>query len=389
MFASIQTFFLQIEAFGLLSSLPSYSPAEAQVTAIPRANGSYGVGSNAVNFTDYSRVDPFSPNRQQRSVVVSAFYPAAPIETCHEKVVDYMPPRTALFEDETYSQYGIPNGTFESLKLSQCDHDSQTIDKIEKYPLVMFSPGLGVSRLLYSAVAQSVASHGFVVVTVDHPYDASVVEFPDGTLVLGANITTDAEIELTLSTRVEDVSFILDQLSLVSSTRRLLPFATTSLNTQKVPIYGHSLGGATAAAVTMNDSRIAGSVDMDGTLFGPVVKRGFSAPFMIFEHEQNNTSQPSWNETWSHLPGWKLELELAGSEHGTFIDFPIIVKSLGLTKYLPPKAVALIGTIDGARALDIISAYLRAFLRFALSGATSPLLQGPVEDYPEVTIVAR
>lgn len=45
----------------------------------------------------------------------------------------------------------------------------------------MFSPGLSASRLLYSAQARALASYGYIVITLDHPYDALFVEFPDGT----------------------------------------------------------------------------------------------------------------------------------------------------------------------------------------------------------------
>ena len=76
----------------------------------------------------------------------------------------------------------------------------------------MFSPGAGTSRLYYGALAQSLASSGYAV-TIDHPYDADVVEFLDGTLVFNANITSDIlSLGKTVSTRVSDASFALTQL---------------------------------------------------------------------------------------------------------------------------------------------------------------------------------
>lgn len=45
-------------------------------------------------------------------------------------------------------------------------------------------------------MAQSLASEGYVVVTIDHPYDADVVEFPDGSYVLAANISSDDDAAL-------------------------------------------------------------------------------------------------------------------------------------------------------------------------------------------------
>lgn len=70
----------------------------------------------------------------------------------------YMNPITATFEDEEYAPVGVPAGAFGSLTLQSCkpcpaSNPSRRI-KASNYPLVLFSPGLGNSRLLYSAIAQ-------------------------------------------------------------------------------------------------------------------------------------------------------------------------------------------------------------------------------------------
>lgn len=58
------------------------------------------------------------------------------------------------------------------------------------FPVILFSPGAGTPRFYYGALAQSLASSGYAVVTTDHRYDADVVEFPDGILGFNANIWT-------------------------------------------------------------------------------------------------------------------------------------------------------------------------------------------------------
>ena len=52
------------------------------------------------------------------------------------------------------------------------------------WPVVLFSPGFGVERGLYASLTEDLASHGYVVVAIDHPGDAEIVEFPDGHLVV-------------------------------------------------------------------------------------------------------------------------------------------------------------------------------------------------------------
>lgn len=81
----------------------------------------------------------------------------------------------------------------------------------------MFSPGAGTPRLYYGALAQSLARSGYAVITIDHPYDADVVEFPDGTLVFNTNITLDIpSLKKVVLTRVSDASFVLTQLGQLS-----------------------------------------------------------------------------------------------------------------------------------------------------------------------------
>jgi pimeloyl-ACP methyl ester carboxylesterase len=373
----------------LLGFLLFTTTARASVI-IPKPSGPYGVSLRTMELTDSQRLDPFSPRTHVRNVMISAFYPGVSANQCSTRFVDYMPPATAAIEDQYYSQYGLPNGTFESLKLSLCKESVHTTERIQDFPIILFSPGLGNSRLLYSALAQYIASFGYLVVSIDHPYDANVVEYPDGTLILGANISTGAQIELAVETRAQDVSFILDQLSSVSTVQRLFPSIKGALKTHKVAMYGHSLGGATAAVVMLNDSRIIGGANLDGSFFGPILRHSLSRPFLIFGHEgKNQSTDASWNVTWSQLHGWKIELMLHGAQHATFSDLPLLAEILGLDRMLPPEAELLLGSIDGARALDILSKYLRAFFKFVQKGISSPLLQGPDKGYPEVSIVAR
>ena len=360
----------------------------AAAATIPPHNGTYGVNLNTVKLTDTSRLDPFAPIPENRSVMISLFYPVAPINCCQVQLVEYMPVATAAIEDQSYSSYGVPNGTFESLNLSLCSPSSRSTPS-ENFPVVLFSPGLGNSRLLYNAIAQSVASHGFIVVTMDHPYDADVVEYPDGTLISAANISTDAQIILDVETRAKDASFVLDTLSNASAVGHLIPSLQTALNTKRAAMFGHSLGGATAATAMMNDSRIVVGANLDGTFFGSVIENGVCDPLLLFGHEgKNQSTDPTWGEIWLHLGHGRLELMLNGAQHGTFTDFPLLLEVLGMTNELPGVA-DLIGTLSGPRALEVITAHVVAFFHSVLERRESPLLEGPSPKFPENEIIAQ
>lgn len=232
----------------------------------------------------------------------------------------------------------------------------------------------------------SLASTGYVVVTVDHPYDADIVTFPDNSTILAANITTEAQIVEDLYVRVQDISFVLDQLSLPSTILRLLPDLGSGIDVSKVGVFGHSLGGATAAQVMLSDHRFVGGINLDGTFFGSVVERGLDKPFVLFAHTGKNlTTDASWATLWPNLRGFKRELILNGSTHGTFTDLPEIADLIGLREKFPQQVAELLGSTPGERASQIIATYVSSFFGFVLKGEKGELFDGPSKDFPEVT----
>lgn len=50
------------------------------------------------------------------------------------------------------------------------------------WPVVLYSPGAGHDRTWSTIGEEDLASRGYVVVAIDHTYDASEVEFPSGRL---------------------------------------------------------------------------------------------------------------------------------------------------------------------------------------------------------------
>jgi pimeloyl-ACP methyl ester carboxylesterase len=352
-------------------------------SVIPHPNGTYSVALHTAKLTDKNRQHPYNKS-QHRSVMLSAFFPAGLLASCTPKVVQYMPSATSQIQDSVYAPYGIPTGTFESLHLSICKTPRHT----RSHPLILFSPGLGNSRLLYSTLAQSIASHGYTVVTIDHPYDASVVEYPDGTLTLGADIETDAQIQQALDVRVQDVHFVLDALSTLAGVRRLIPSAKTPLNNTHALIAGHSLGGATAAQAMLTEPRLVGGVNLDGTFFGSVLETGLQRPFLLFGHEgKNQSTDASWASMWNGLRGWRKELELTGSTHATFTDLPVLVDVLGF-RAVVQGVDTVVGVIAGERARTVISVFVAAFAGFVRGMGGEGLLDGVGGSYPEVSVVA-
>jgi dienelactone hydrolase len=346
--------------------------------------GPYDVFYNTAKMIDNTRVDPFDPEHGKRAVMTSIFAPT------HCKVepeeMNYLPAATAEYYSDLFSAYGLPNGSLQSIYLQTCPVPSW--ENRILFPVVIFSPALGMTRLFYNAIARSVASFGYIVLSIDHPYDAEFLEYPDGSFVKGGNIS-DAQIPLDVDTRARDASFVLDQLSTEAGAASLLPGKSAGgLKTQQVAMYGHSLGGATTATVMHSDRRIIAGANLDGALYGPVVQEGVQDPFLLFGHGNNtHATDPSWAEFWSNLQGWRLELELAQSEHYTFSDLPLLVKLLGLPIQKAPAIQSMIGTLDGLKAFEIVHQTVVAFMGFGLRQTSTSPLQKVVSRYSEVSVI--
>ena len=387
--------FLARAIFRNFSILFLFSIAKATIV-LPTGNGTHDVRITRAKLVDQSRLDELAHDRRLRAIMTSTFYPIP--RSGQYSSVSYMPSATALFEDNTLAAYGVPNATLEQVVLpgyhGKPDQSTNASCTDEEYPIVLFSPGLTVSRLLYSTVAEAVATYGYIVITIDHPYDADVVEFPNGTIAKGAlsylnsTNTTQEQLEKPVEIRVQDVSFLLDQLNSAHTARPIIPGVKQDFNASKVAMYGHSLGGATAAWAILNDSRIVGGVNIDGTIRGPVVQQGLDRPFMFLSHPDLE-KDPSWIEIWPKLRGWKQNFQVEGSQHIGFMDYPLLLKYMGLGPFAANSSVAqLLGTIDGNRILEIQTTYLIAFFDYLMKGEQSAILQGPSSLYPEVKLVA-
>ena len=367
--------------------------ASQETKILPCLDNATGVGVKYIPMLDKNRLDPFTNYTQQREVMISLYYstqshfsnffleqrPEA--DSGHSTTTPYMPPMTAALYDELVIQFGFPNDTFEQLS-TLCEQNASLLDQSTAYSLLVFSPGAGAPRFLYATMLEDLARRGYVVVAIDHPYDALVVEFPDGRAIMRLNDTiTRDEVELLVTVRAMDLSFVVDELG------RRYP---TTINTTDVVAFGHSLGGATVAEAALNDSRIKGGINFDGRLFGSMEKPNItlSKPFLQFASEASSLNPYiRWDEEWERLSGWKLELVFNGAAHSSFVDLPLIADSLGIREELDDEVKQILGVVDGVRGLEVMVEYVNAFAGFMLKGKNESLLGSHGDDgFPEVVV---
>ncbi|MGH8002357.1 MAG: alpha/beta hydrolase [Brasilonema sp.] len=109
-------------------------------------------------------------------------------------------------------------------------------------PLVVLSHGFGANRRFLSYLARHLASHGITVAAVEHPgSNVDAVGRTSNTQNLARLLSATEFID-----RPKDISFMLDE---VAKLNTQLGQLQGKLNTEKVTVIGHSLGGYTALAL--------------------------------------------------------------------------------------------------------------------------------------------
>lgn len=376
----------------LLSLLLGVTSAQIN---LPAPSGPYAVYQSNNNLTDHNRKDPYVPSSGNRNVMLSVFTPVSPRSCAQTCASPYMPPKAAAYLNaDAEITYGIPQGTYASITTNLCCKVSTSSSSPSDYPLVLFSPGLGGSRLLYHYLAATISSHGYIVATIDHPYESPAIEYPDGTLVPALNGTffdprVPGALEKALAVRVADGRFVINQFSKLSVVKTFIPNARDcSINTKRVGFFGHSFGGATALAAAAADSRIIAGANLDGTQYGDVkgLRRDQSVLFFgrAAPNSHNHTDDATWVTGYAAAKGWKKIIGLKESAHNTFGDVPILLKTAGWP--LSDELKEFVGGLDGARSFEVIQTYVRSFLGLALKGKKTKLFDGENKEYPEVVV---
>ncbi|MEU9160797.1 alpha/beta hydrolase [Streptomyces sp. NPDC048424] len=350
---------------------PSAAARLRTTVELPRPTGRFAVGREDLHLVDRSRTDPWAGSGP-RELMVTMRYPARRDTGGPARYLTDEEARLLLV-DRGLEQV-IPVETLTGTAGASRTHARPLAGR---YPLVVLSPGFTVHRATLTALAEDLASRGYVVASVDHAYESVGTAFPGGRVLkcLACEKTESGTPMRTVSdTRGRDVSFLLDRL-----TGRHPAWRHAGLIDQsRIAMAGHSIGGASAVAAMAVDPRIRAGVNMDGGLHTPVPDTGLGGrPFMLLGEQKSAPGDiTSWDEGWPKLDGWKRWVTFADSGHFTFTDFPAIAQQLGLPDQDAP--------LPGARSVELTRRYVSAFFDQHLKGIPRPLLDGPSPDAPEV-----
>jgi len=255
------------------------------VPTLPRPSGSFAVGRIGFDWTDRSRREVLSKDADaKRELMVYVWYPT---ETGGKigKPAPYLPGAAAINKLSDHALSGADGKLWPAIlsgKLASHAMEGATPARTPaRFPVLMFSHGLGSPVFHYTAFIEELVSHGYVVASIQHTYEVNVVAFPDGRTVAlsptswsiyGPQPPEVSEEEASKKATAwekerdnvwaADISFALDQLTMLDRDRGSVFFG--KLDLAHVGAVGHSIGGRAVGRACQLDRRIKACVNEDG-----------------------------------------------------------------------------------------------------------------------------
>ena len=242
--------------------------AQGHTPCLPEPTGGCPVGTTSLWLRDTSRPDPWAAGVNVRELMVSLWYPATPLDG---RRASYMTPAESELQLTSRGLTGVPPGVLSTTRTNAVS-DAKPAGLQRSLPLIVLSPGFTNSRSALTALAEDLASHGYVVAGIDHTYESFATAFPDGRvttcLAREARRTGNGfwEKEKVVTGRAADVCFVLNELT---GTHPAWPGAGL-IDPARIAMAGHSIGGAAAIAAMLADSRVLAGIDLDGATAAPI-----------------------------------------------------------------------------------------------------------------------
>jgi hypothetical protein len=224
---------------------------------ILKPTGRFSVGTLIYEWTDENRKLELTNHPQdKRTIIAQIWYPAE--VDANSKIAPY----SALSNDYRFvisNSYSRP--AFNS--------------SVNSSNLILISPGRGTERYLYTTIIEELASHGFVVVSIDMPEigytiykDGFIVPpsskyQPPGGMMGGPYEKVDKFFEQPTQAGYQDLEFAFKKIFALNDADPSNRF-TGKIDCSNVGVFGHSLGGRIAGDFASKNNSVKAYISMEG-----------------------------------------------------------------------------------------------------------------------------
>ncbi len=353
------------------------TPTNFLITPFPKPSGPYPVGTFARLLTDPSRSNRYDI-RTNSSFMVQFWYPAEarvgvfPDIWLEPQVIEADPsvwgakPVSTLAQLKSHARLGLPVAT------------NQT-----SYPVVLYSSTWS-GRRGNTDKALELASHGYVVVGVDHVGILASV-FPNGQVVYGTAVGLDVALARTqLGEGMKDLRFVLEELGRLNTNDVLL---AGRLDLERLGAFGFSYGSMLAAEFCRTDARCQAAVLFDSGSILEVATNltqfGLQKPYLLMNStggwiDVGNVYGPwlaSATNLFAHAISDAFWFQIQDTTHQSFNDKGSLVND--------PTMVGNPTSVSRAQSQTIRACTLSFFNKY-LKGEDDHLLDNPAAVYPNI-----
>jgi hypothetical protein len=337
----------------------------------------FAVGTATYEFADPTREELLTPEPgDSREIAVRAWYPAL-AEAGAPNAPYFLEPLEAQLNAQSS---GLPEQLFTGIQ-SRAALGVPLAPSAQRFPVIVFSPGMSTPSAFYGYQLAELASRGYVVFALAHSYATGTVVFADGGVALEVPETGPEQRDPSIATWSRDQRFVLSQIEALAASSSGDRMAGR-LDLDQVGALGHSRGGAAAAQSCLDDARFSACANLDGSVGEVVMSSGVEQPFLLLRSELTESTLETF---FANLTGPAHRVDIAGAGHNNFCDLPLVLESLGGQLPELDPAALLIGSIDAERAFEIMTAYVSAFFDVTLRGRETPMFES-APPYSEATV---
>src|SRR3990172_12245003 len=163
----------------ILLAVSTALPILLPVPRIPPPGGPYEVGTRIYELTDQWRREIYSGGDEARRFMIQVWYPSE--ASASNERAPWMS-NAEIFAPAIAGQIDMPSFFLDHLALVKIPSykESALAPSSAGYPIILFSHGWNGFNAQNTGQALQLASHGYVVIGVQHTYGAVITVFPNG-----------------------------------------------------------------------------------------------------------------------------------------------------------------------------------------------------------------
>ena len=358
------------------------------VYELPKPTGDYDVGTTTYQIAEPSREEPYNEEEPYRRFKTQVWYPTDQTQG-YEKakwIEDGLVVARSLAKDN-----GLPSFVLDHIieLESNSYKDAPLSDALATYPVVVISHGWRGFRNLHTDFAEELASHGFVVFSIDHTYGSVAVVFEDDVAYLNLDALPEADTEeeflnnanLLVNTYAGDVVATLDFIETLHNTSSTI--FEGRLDLDNIGLMGHSTGGGADTVVALEDPRVASLLGLDAWV-EPIKEETLNTNLNIpslflrsgtWETGDNNPNLYRLVEE-SQVGSYLYQID--GTTH---FDFAMVYMYSPLTKY-----IGFTGSVESAYLTSMLRTMMVDFFEDTLKqGGDGDISMGAWDEVVKVT----